>query len=91
MSSAEGFDFTAQFEVLPDSVIVQYAKAIDNRQRFACPVNDFLRFEVKVGCVWDGQNDGLYPGQGCRQVVLNADIDEAILITEESGEGNSST
>jgi hypothetical protein len=53
MSPAKGLYFAAELEIPADFLIVQYAEAINHRQRCTCPFNYFVGVKLQIWLVPD--------------------------------------
>ena len=83
MSPAQPFDFAAELEIATDSLVIQYAEAVNHRQRATSPFDDFVRIKLQIRGVRHSQYDCLHTGQRFGQVALNPEINQAVLIAEK--------
>ena len=48
MSASECFDFTSEFEIPCDALVVEYPEAVDNRQRLAGHLNNIVGHQFQI-------------------------------------------
>ena len=86
MPTTESLHLAAQLEVASDSRIVEDPEAVDDRDRPSGLLDDPLRFEIEVGLVRNRENQCLRIRERAREILLDAEIEETLLVTEEARE-----
>ena len=82
---AKAFDFTAKFKVTLDGRIVQNAETVHNGGRSADHFHHRRRLQIEISLVSYGQDNGINPGQGLIQVLLDGGFLELVLVPEKPG------
>jgi hypothetical protein len=83
VTSTEGFDFTAQFEISADRVVAENAVTIHDRQGMTSPFDDVIGLESLIRLVRDSKDNGFAVFERGLKFSLDTNILESILIAEE--------
>ena len=74
MSAAHAFDFTSQFEVAADLVVVEHAEAVHDGKGMAYAFEDFGGVELEILVMAHGQDQGINSFHGSPQIFFDAQV-----------------
>lgn len=86
MPAPHALDLASQLEVSADLGIRQHAEAVYQREGLAHAPEDLVWLQLQIRRVPDGQHDGIHSLERLVEVFLDAQVLQAVLAVEESGE-----
>jgi len=87
MAAAEALDLAAELEIAADRGVVEDAEAVDDGGGAAGHPDDVVRGELHVGVMPHGEDHRVGPLEGARDVLLDPEIGETLLVAEETRPG----